>query len=224
MPVEVLPRIIHPRGIIQFIDGDVSVDIGNKIIAIDIIFKGKFELENYDLPNWLFLASSNRIIGVSLDSTPLGENPFLKYTGKFNVLDCTVVRTDNKSQKLQPIGKIKDRILYRQTAVDKDTASFDELDNYDNVVGKLPRKSKIYFITKNLETKGNEYTLNRKPYIGQYHLYKDGTAMTGPDYTNQSENLEIRNKARRKQKSVKVTQRLNINKIRKGTTMSKGGY
>ena len=182
---------------IEYGDGDISINIGDSVIGFDIILGGTYELESYDVPNFLISYNNNRIIGVGLGSK-LGVSPFLKYTGDLKILNCTIVNDEMKKINIYPTFRY-DHFRYISDNFDGVNTKFEDL-NQDNVNGKIPRKTKVYIITKNQHTKGGQYTLNKNNYIGDYHLHHNGIAMTGKEHTEYSEILEITDIKKRKRK------------------------
>ena len=168
---------------IRCIDGEVTIYKGDEVLGFEIDFNGKCELENYDIPNWLIQTNKRKIIGVSLDGNPLGLDPFLKYVGKFNILNCMVVRNDMKLYKLYCYAGIKDRFENQISIIEEDSRYFDELNNADNVVCKNVYRTKLNINTNNLKTSdviaGGKLKIDGNDYEGDYHITKDGKIQAG---------------------------------------------
>ena len=177
--------------VIEYGNGEVSIKIGSDIVGIDILLSGTYELESYDVPNLLISYNNNRIIGVCLGGT-LGISPFLKYTGDLRILRCHAINT--AMEKVVLIASYRsDLFIIILDDFDNIHTKFEDL-NVTNVYGKIPEFTKVELITKNLHTKGDEYTLNGKDYSGYYHLHHTGVVMTGAEHDESSETLEIKNK------------------------------
>ncbi|QDP59720.1 MAG: hypothetical protein Unbinned2990contig1001_40 [Prokaryotic dsDNA virus sp.] len=170
---------------IRAIDGEVTFDMGDKVIGFEIDYKGKCELENYDIPNWLFQGNTKKIIGVSLDGKPIGLNPFLKYIGKFSIQNCIIVNTDMQSYQVSCYENITDHFENQIETFSSDNRYFNELDNNDNNKGiQKITKTKLNLVTKNLSTNQNiiksSLKIDQKDYIGDFHI-DNGKIKTGKE-------------------------------------------
>ena len=165
------------------------------IKAFDIKIAGTYSLESYNPENFLINYNNGRVIGVGLGSV-LGEGAFLKYTGDLRILSCKVVTSENEMINLIPKLVRNDKFDVVRNDFSGENIKFEDLDKV-GVVGDIPTKTTINIVTKNFNTKGGEYTLNGKDYVGDYHIHYTGVAMTGSDHTEDSEVLELRNKKQR---------------------------
>ena len=180
---------------IYYGDGDIRIRATMPIKAFDIKFEGTYSLESYNPENFLINYNNGRVIGVGLGSV-LGEGAFLKYTGDLRILSCKVVTSENEMINLIPKLVRNDKFDVVRNDFSGENIKFEDLDKV-GVVGDIPTKTKINIITKNFNTKGGEYTLDGKDYVGDYHVHYTGVAMTGSDHTEDSEVLELRNKKQR---------------------------
>ena len=180
---------------IYYGDGDIRIRATMPIKAFDIKFEGTYSLESYNPENFLINYNNGRVIGVGLGSV-LGEGAFLKYTGDLRILSCKVVTSENEMINLIPKLVRNDKFNVVRNGFDGENIKFEDLDKV-GVVGDIPAKTTINIVTKNFNTKGGEYTLNGKNYIGDYHVHYTGVAMTGSDHTEDSEVLELINKKQR---------------------------
>ena len=177
--------------VIEYSNGEISINIGSDVVGFDILLSGEYELESYDIPNLLFSYNNHRIIGVSLGGT-LGISPFLKYTGNLRILRCSVINT--AMEKIVLIPKYRSDLWENiQDDFDQIYTKWEDL-NVTNVYGKMPEFTNVKLITKNLHTEGGEYTLNGKDYSGYYHLHQTGVVMSGAEHDENSETLEVKNK------------------------------
>ena len=180
---------------IYYGDGDIRIQTTMSIKAFDIKIAGTYSLESYNPENFLINYNNGRVIGVGLGSV-LGEGAFLKYTGDLRILSCKVVTSENEMLNLIPKLVRNDKFDVVRNDFSGENIKFEDLDKV-GVVGDTPTKTKINIITKNFNTKGGEYTLDGKDYVGDYHIHYTGVAMTGSDHTEDSEVLELRNKKQR---------------------------
>ena len=180
---------------IYYGDGDIRIHATMPIKAFDIKFAGTYSLESYNPENFLINYNNGRVIGVGLGSV-LGEGAFLKYTGDLRILSCKVVTSENEMINLIPKLVRNDKFDVVRNDFSGENIKFEDLDKV-GVVGDIPTKTTINIVTKNFNTKGGEYTLNGKDYVGDYHIHYTGVAMTGSDHTEDSEVLELRNKKQR---------------------------
>ena len=180
---------------IYYGDGDIRIQTTMSIKAFDIKIAGTYSLESYNPENFLINYNNGRVIGVGLGSV-LGEGAFLKYTGDLRILSCKVVTSENEMINLIPKLVRNDKFDVVRNDFSGENIKFEDLDKV-GVVGDIPTKTTINIVTKNFNTKGGEYTLNGKDYVGDYHIHYTGVAMTGSDHTEDSEVLELINKKQR---------------------------
>ena len=180
---------------IYYGDGDIRIETTMPIKAFDIKFAGTYSLESYNPENFLINYNNGRVIGVGLGSV-LGEGAFLKYTGDLKILICKVVTSKNEMINLIPKLVRNDKFDVVRNDFSGENIKFEDLDKV-GVIGDIPTKTTINIVTKNFNTKGGEYTLDGKDYVGDYHIHYTGVAMTGSDHTEDSEVLELRNKKQR---------------------------
>ena len=180
---------------IYYGDGDIRIKTTMPIKAFDIKFEGTYSLESYNPEKFLINYNNGRVIGVGLGSV-LGEGAFLKYTGDLRILSCKVVTSENEMINLIPKLVRNDKFDVVRNDFSGENIKFEDLDKV-GVFGDIPTKTTINIVTKNFNTKGGEYTLNGKDYVGDYHIHYTGVAMTGSDHTEDSEVLELRNKKQR---------------------------
>ena len=172
---------------IYYGNGDISIQYSNPIKAFDIKLKGIYNLESYEIDNFLINYNNQRLIGVSLGGE-LGNNPFLKYTGDLQILECKIITSDMKKVNIAPKMLRLDTFQSTIDSFDGKNINFEDM-NHIGVVGDIPKKIKINLITKNLHTEGEQYTLDGQNYKGYYHLHHNGVAMTGKDHNESSEVL-----------------------------------
>ena len=180
---------------IYYGDGDIRFKCSCEISGFDIKFQGNYNLESYEVDNFLINYNNGRMIGVGFGNT-IGEDYFLKYTGDLRILTCKAVTSENDMINLIPKLVRNDRFGSIMNDFNGEQTYFEDLDNI-GVIDKIPDKRTINIITKNFNTKGGEYTLDGKDYVGDYHVHYTGVAMTGSDHTEDSEVLELRNKKQR---------------------------
>ena len=200
---------------IEYGDGDIRIDIGSSVIGFDIILSGTYELESYSPHNFYINYNKGRLMGIGLGST-LGESAFLKYTGDLRINSCKVITSDRDIINLMPKLIRNDKFGHVRNAFEGENLKFENLDNI-GIVGKIPNKTTVKIITKNLTATIGQYTLNGGDYVGDYHLHHTGVAMTGADHTEDSEVLTIKNKIKR-MRNIR-------NAVRKiSASSSTGGY
>ena len=200
---------------IEYGDGDIRIDIGSSVIGFDIILSGTYELESYSPHNFYINYNKGRLMGIGLGST-LGESAFLKYTGDLRINSCKVITSDRDIINLMPKLIRNDKFGHVRNAFEGENLKFENLD-YVGIVGKIPNKTTVKIITKNLTATIGQYTLNGGDYVGDYHLHHTGVAMTGADHTEDSEVLTIKNKIKR-MRNIR-------NAVRKiSASSSTGGY
>lgn len=200
---------------IYYGDGDIRIKYSGEISAFDIMLSGVYELESYNPTNFLINYHKNRVVGVGLGST-LGESAFLKYTGDLQIRICKIITTDMQMIILVPKLVRKDKFNSIRNAFNGEQANFEDLDKV-GVVGRIPSRTTVSIITKNLNASIGQYTLDGADYIGDYHLHHTGVAMTGADHTEDSEILTLKSKSK-KTKEIRGVVR-NI-----ATSSSTGGY
>ena len=171
---------------VNCLNGDVYIGIGSDVIGFEIEFNGKFELENYDVPNWLITSNNKNMIGISLDGSVLGNQPFLKYTGKFNILNCIIYTKNMEKKKIVAYSDMKDLFTNQSSTFDSESSYCENLDNGDNVIGKKVSKTKINIVNKNFHSKGGLFTLDGEDYLGDYHILGNGTFMTDSEPSDTS--------------------------------------
>ena len=137
--------------VIDYRDGDIKIDIGNKVLVVIMNVKGKFVMENYDIPNVLFAYNGNRIMLVALKGT-LGVEPFLKYEGELKITKCTAHLVGGAVTALKLLGHKKHKFTNIPEGISSGS-KWDELDE-KTFIGKKVGKRKITLITKNRRTKG----------------------------------------------------------------------
>tara|TARA_R110002020_G_scaffold45478_3_gene130009 strand:- start:1562 stop:2194 length:633 start_codon:yes stop_codon:yes gene_type:complete len=202
---------------IYYGDGDIKIKSSTNIKAFDIRLDGVYDLQSYNPNNFLINYNNNRVLGVGLGSM-LGEDAFLKYTGDLKIITCKVVTSENEMINLIPKLTRRDKFNCVRNDFDGENLKFEDL-NKVGVVGKIPSKKTVNIITKNFNTKGNQFLLNNKDYIGDYHIHHTGVAMTGAEHTKDSEVLELRDRERRLNNIKNVVRAINT----PSTTSSRGG-
>ena len=155
------------------------------------------------------------MIGVGLGSI-LGESPFLKYTGNLSIADCRVTTSDMKILHITPRLIRNDKFNATINSFSGENLKFEYL-NSVGVYKGIPNKSTVSIITKNLNTKGNQFLLNSKDYIGDYHIHYTGVAMTGSDHTEDSEVLTIKNTRKRIRKIRNAVGEITASSTRTGS-------
>ena len=200
---------------IEYGDGDIRIDIGSSVIGFDIILSGTYELESYNPHNFYINYNKGRLMGFGFGST-LGESAFLKYTGDLRINLCKVITSDKNIINLMPKLIRNDKFNYVRNAFDGENLKFENLDNV-GIVGKIPNKTTVKIITKNLTATIGQYTLNGGDYVGDYHLHHTGVAMTGADHTEDSEVLTIKNRRKRIRKIRNAVRKISA-------SSSTGGY
>ena len=200
---------------IYYGDGDIRIESSSEISAFDIKLDGTYNLESYNPTNFLINYHKGRVVGVGLGST-LGESAFLKYTGDLKIQKCVVIKDSREKVFLKPLRKTLHTFSAVENDFDGENLKFENLD-YVGIVGKIPNKTTVKIITKNLTATIGQYTLNGGDYVGDYHLHHTGVAMTGADHTEDSEVLIIKNK-------IKIIRNIR-NAVRKiSASSSTGGY
>ena len=200
---------------IEYGDGDIRIDIGSSVIGFDIILSGTYELESYSPHNFYINYNKGRLMGIGLGST-LGESAFLKYTGDLRINSCKVITSDRDIINLMPKLIRNDKFGHVRNAFEGENLKFENLDNI-GIVGKIPNKTTVKIITKNLTANIGQYTLNGEDYVGDYHLHHTGVAMTGADHTEDSEVLTIKNRRKRIRKIRNAVSKISA-------SSSTGGY
>ena len=200
---------------IEYGDGDIRIDIGSSVIGFDIILSGTYELESYNPHNFYINYNKGRLMGFGFGST-LGESAFLKYTGDLRINLCKVITTDRNIINLMPKLIRNDKFNYVRNAFDGENLKFENLD-YVGIVGKIPNKTTVKIITKNLTATIGQYTLNGGDYVGDYHLHHTGVAMTGADHTEDSEILTLKSKSKKTKEIRGVVRKISA-------SSSTGGY
>ena len=191
-------------GFIYYGEGDIFIEYSEPISAFDIKFDGIYELESYNPDNFLMNYNNGRLIGVGLGST-LGEDPFLKYTGDLRIKECKIVTSNMGIFSLSSKKIANDNFEKTRSKFSKNPAKFENLDR-GGVIYRIPDKTKVNIITKNLYTDGG-YLLDGLDYKGDYHLHHTGIAMTGSDHTEDSEILELKNK------NIRIRKIKTVNKV-----------
>ena len=200
---------------IEYGDGDIRIDIGSSVIGFDIILSGTYELESYSPHNFYINYNKGRLMGIGLGST-LGESAFLKYTGDLRINSCKVITSDRDIINLMPKLIRNDKFNYVRNAFDGENLKFENLD-YVGIVGKIPNKTTVKIITKNLTASIGQYTLHGGDYVGDYHLHHTGVAMTGADHTEDSEILTLKSKSKKTKEIRGVVRKISA-------SSSTGGY
>ena len=173
--------------LIMFGDGNISIKMGTNVLGFELELFGKYELESYNPENFSMRYNDNKVIGVSMNGAALGNEPFLKYKGRLGIRKCSVLTKQHKTIYLYPyIDKIT---IFNGTYSKFDSMAEKWEDIKPTDTGKIPIKTKAYFITKNLFTKGNQYILNGGDYVGDYHIHQDGKVMSGAEHTDSSQRL-----------------------------------
>ena len=200
---------------IYYGDGDIRFKCSSEISGFDIKFQGNYNLESYEVDDFLINYNNGRMIGVGFGNT-IGEDYFLKYTGDLRILTCKAVTSENDMINLIPKLVRNDRFGSIMNDFNGEQTYFEDLDNI-GVIDKIPDKRTINIITKKFNTKGGEYTLDGNDYIGDYHLHHTGVAMSGSDHTEDSQILELRNKKKRIKNIKRVVRKITA-------SSSTGGY
>ena len=200
---------------IYYGDGDIRFKCSSEISGFDIKFQGNYNLESYEVDDFLINYNNGRMIGVGFGNT-IGDVAFLKYTGDLRILTCKAVTSENDMINLIPKLVRNDKFGSIMNAFNGEQIYFEDLDNI-GVIDKIPDKRTINIITKKFNTKGGEYTLDGNDYIGDYHLHHTGVAMSGSDHTEDSQILELRNKKKRIKNIKRVVRKITA-------SSSTGGY
>ena len=140
-------------------NGEFSIDIGESVVAFDILLKGKYELESYDITNFMMKYNNHRIIGVGLGAK-LGKAPFLKYTGDLRILQCTVIKENLEQVHLNAEYR-DDKFTKVLDNFDGANTNFENM-NHSNVYGTIPKKIKVTFENNKIYDKdGKKIDVNK---------------------------------------------------------------
>ena len=141
--------------IIRFGDGEISIPtIGESIIAFDITLSGLYHIEAYDNENFYITYENHRIIGVGFNST-ISNNPFIKYTGKLNIIKGVGINTNKEKQILFPWTDRVDSFQDTKNTFDGEGLFFDAIDN-TTIIENVPKKIKSKFLNKTLKNINDE--------------------------------------------------------------------
>ena len=135
---------------IEYGNGEVFIDIGESVIGFDMLLAGTYELESYDITNFVMKYNNHRVIGVGLGSR-LGNQAFLKYTGDLKILKCIAIKDNLEKVYLQTVGKTNS---FSKTFnnFDGENANFEDL-NFNGIVDTLPTKIKTTFLNNKIYDK-----------------------------------------------------------------------
>ncbi len=127
---------------IEYGNGEVFIDIGESVVGFEMQLAGLYELESYDITNFIMMYNNHKVIGVGLGSK-LGNQPFLKYTGDLKILKCVVIKDNLEKVYLQTFGKTNS---FSKTfnSFDGENDNFENL-NFNGIVGEIPAKIKTTF-------------------------------------------------------------------------------
>ena len=200
---------------IYYGNGEIRIECSENILGFDIQLRGNYNIKSEYPDNFLIAYSNGRMIGVGLGSI-LGESPFLKYTGNLSISDCKVVTSDMKILHITPRLIRNDKFNAKTNIFSGENLKFENL-NSDGVYKGIPNKSTVSIITKNLNTKGNQFLLDNKDYMGDYHIHHTGVAMTGADHAKDSEVLTIKNRRKRIRKIRNAVGKITASSTRTGS-------
>jgi len=141
---------INTRQAIDIYNGDMSIRMGESIIGFDMELSGIYELESYDIHNFMMFYNDNRVIGVGFGSK-LGKEPFLKYTGSLLVRSCQAITDAMNKVPLIPIYR-NDRFDLVDNNFDSENTNIEDL-NKNHIYGEIPNKIKTTFLNKNIYNK-----------------------------------------------------------------------
>ena len=142
---------------IDFGDGLISINIGDRVIGFDILLLGKYELEQIEIPNFMMKYNNHRIIGVGFGAK-LGTEPFLKYTGALSITKCNVVTESMEKINILPSSRV-DTFHHTFDNFDGVNTKFEDMSN-NHLVGDLPRKTKATFNNDNIYIDGKKIDPN----------------------------------------------------------------
>ena len=127
---------------IEYGNGEVFIDIGESVIGFEILLAGTYELESYDITNFIMKYNNHKVIGVGLGSK-LGKQSFLKYTGDLKILKCVVIK-DNLEKVQLYIDYRDDKFSKILDNFDGANTNFEDMNN-SNIYGEIPAKIKTTF-------------------------------------------------------------------------------
>ena len=140
-------------------NGEFLIDIGESVVAFDILLRGKYELESYDIANFMMKYNNHRIIGVGIGAK-LGKAPFLKYTGDLTILKCIAIK-DNMEKVPLYIEYRDDKFTKVLDDFDGANTNFEDM-NHSNVYGTIPNKLKVTFKNNKIYDKdGKKIDVNK---------------------------------------------------------------
>ena len=142
---------------IDFGDGLISINIGDRVIGFDILLLGKYELEQIEIPNFMMKYNNHRIIGVGFGAK-LGTEPFLKYTGALSITKCIVVTESMEKINILPSARV-DTFHHTFDNFDGVNTKFEDMGK-THLVGDLVKKTKTSFNNDNIYIKGKKIDPN----------------------------------------------------------------
>ena len=202
------------------------------IAAIELHYKGSVYITPTLPEGWFLRAGKNKIIIANLGINSLSENTLFKFEGKLNInVSFAITKTLKKhfiyikktkrnwnnsyflGSEIDKLNENWETIKSTNISKPKTNLTFQNNSSYNinkenKPIVNLPKQNNFY-------TKGNEYTLNGKNYIGYYHIHTDvNVAMTGRRHTKSSAML---------QKTLREEIKQNTRKIRE-ISRNTGGY
>jgi hypothetical protein len=205
------------------------------IVAIELHYKGQININSTLPEGWFLRANNSKIIIVNLGTQQLSQTSLFKFEGKLNINVAFAVTKKLKKHHITTknpkrnwsnsyfLGSDITNISDNWDTI-KNTHISTPKNNENNSVNSKGNKPVVNIPMKNnLYTKGKEYMLNKKEYIGYYHIHTDiGVAMSGKQHNAGSKMLN--NYSDQFQKPVKSKISTPTKISTQSSTSNSGGY
>ena len=180
----------------------------SNVTGIELHYKGTINITPTLPEGWFLRAGNSKIIIVSLGSNVLTENVLFKFEGKLKINVAFAATKEQKKHLISikntqrnwnsnyflngSLDSIQDNWdTIKNTNVSKpktnvrfgNNSSYNSNEKGNTSIVNVPTENNLY-------TKGGEYMLNQKEYVGNYHIHSDiGVAMTGKRHSKSSKML-----------------------------------
>jgi len=171
----------------------VYLETKNTFRLVVIKFSGSIKkIVEYGTDGISFKQKGATLLITNINNSALNNNLLFSYVGNIDKIFFTKVYFSGGTSKAIPLkSQYSEKINENENIIDSGDINFNYSVGEAQNVNMKPLKNKNIDLIEGLYTKGNEFVLGSKMYVGNYHYHKKTNVfMTGKSHTNRSVTLK----------------------------------
>ena len=189
--------------ILVYGNGEIRLKEGKPIRGLQINYIGNIQAENKSNEGWMLRTGNRAMIFFNMDLNPndIGEE-LLEYRGSLKIDNVIAAGIDGSQINVEVVKDVDEYDALNETLSnlskdwDKLNVGLKKVGNKGRLYRRKARhisrnKVRTEAVTNNLTANKDKYKIleTGEIYNGKYHLYGDGTMMTGATHTNDSREI-----------------------------------